>query len=421
MNIFLKIIHNEIIEIYTDEIMNNLIKVKAKNLEEFLNLVESYQYTEEIEDQVRELLEEEDVDPLSLFHIKHWVSNRSFGELIDMYENEEIIKPNMQREFVWNSLKCSRFIESIILGLPIPPLFLLEVSKNTYELIDGFQRLTTVYNFVKGKPWGGDIEGKKSLPSKLSSKVSRELQKKTFEQLDADHKRTIKRSTIPLIEFKQLEPDDLSCKYLIFERINTGSEKLNPMQIRKSLVYGKFIDKLYSSANKNEKFISLFSGSSIKRDVHIEAYLRTVVMTEVSYGQYIPNKFGINNLLNDYCENKKSTSIDERTVRKIDEAIDFGYKVFPDGELFRRVESKDGEVILTGNLNVNILEAFVGVYANESIDLDSNNVLENYKRVMLRTVNNVIDNDEENPFTTHTGARVNILKRYELMKEILGV
>ena len=174
MELFLEISEREIINVFTEKFDNSFKRIEFKSIDDFYSKFESEQYfcSEEIEEKINELIDPtENNDSLSTFNIKHWVSNRSFGELIDMFENGEIIKPEMQREFVWDSLKCSRLIESIILGLPIPPLFLLEVDNNKYELIDGLQRLTTLYNFVKGYPWQGKSEIKKNVPSKLSKKV----------------------------------------------------------------------------------------------------------------------------------------------------------------------------------------------------------------------------------------------------------
>lgn len=68
-----------------------------------------------------------------------------------------------------------------------------------------------------------------------------------------------------MIEFKQLDPDNFNSKYLIFERINTGSIKLTPMQIRKSLSYGKFIEQLYSETEKMEILTKIFSSTNIKK------------------------------------------------------------------------------------------------------------------------------------------------------------
>lgn len=233
---------------YVDVEENNVCneEVEANSLDEmFIELEKLGNIEEETENKISELFESEvNKESLTSYNIKHWVSNRSFGELIDMFNCGEIKKPAMQREFIWDAQKSSRLIESIILGLPIPPLFLLEIGNNEYELIDGFQRLTTVTNYVNGEPWNAVEEGKKKRKSKLSGKIMEELVGKSFDQLEPEYQRIIKRSTIPLIEFRQIGPNDYSSKYLIFERINTGSVKLNSMQIRKALAYGEFINAL---------------------------------------------------------------------------------------------------------------------------------------------------------------------------------
>jgi hypothetical protein len=72
----------------------------------------------------------------------------SFNELLDMYSNEElIIVPDYQRAFRWSPGKESRFIESLILGMPIPPVFVIELEDGKYELIDGLQRLSSYFHF----------------------------------------------------------------------------------------------------------------------------------------------------------------------------------------------------------------------------------------------------------------------------------
>ena len=197
-------------------------EVEADTLDEMLLKLEKVgELDEEIENKISDLFESgEEKESITTYKIKHWVSNRSFGELIDMFNCGEIRKPAMQREFVWDAQKSSRLIESIVLGLPIPPLFLLEVGNNQYELVDGFQRLTTVANFVNGNPWNNIESAKKKTVSKLSGKIIKELIGKSFKQLEPEYQRIIKRSTIPLIEFRQIGPDDYSSKYLIFERIN---------------------------------------------------------------------------------------------------------------------------------------------------------------------------------------------------------
>ncbi len=72
----------------------------------------------------------------------------SFGEIISMYERREIlIKPAFQRYFRWDEEQRTRFIESILLGIPIPPIFVAEDKDGVWELVDGLQRISTILSF----------------------------------------------------------------------------------------------------------------------------------------------------------------------------------------------------------------------------------------------------------------------------------
>ena len=422
MELYLEVLDNSIINVFTEQIDENLITISVDGIDNLYDQIKEYKVDSDIEERFNDILEkQDDVETLNTFNIKHWVSNRSFGELIDMYDSGEIIKPEMQREFVWDSLKCSRLIESIIIGLPIPPLFLLEIGKNKYEIIDGFQRLTTLYNFVEGNPWHGKI-GKRNVTAKLSKKLTDDLAGKSFEDLDDDYQRIVKRSTIPLIEFKQLEPDNLNSKYLIFERINTGSEKLNSMQIRKSLAYGNFMESLYKNANTSTDFLKFFSSNNIKKDQHVEAYLRIMVMSDIYYRNFKPEKYGIKNILNEYCEKYRENEITEDYINRFDKSLNLIYKIFKDSKsAFKRVEKKEDKFIFPGNLNVSIMEAFIGVLINNisSLKIDTNEIFNNYCTIMNNTLNSSLRKLEDNPFTTSTGILEMINKRFQLCSDIL--
>lgn len=72
----------------------------------------------------------------------------SFGELINLYKNDElIIRPEYQRLFRWSNLQKTLLIESILLGIPIPPIFVYEDENGVWELVDGLQRVATVISF----------------------------------------------------------------------------------------------------------------------------------------------------------------------------------------------------------------------------------------------------------------------------------
>ena len=425
MELFLLVTNNKILDVLNDEPDEKHIKIKIESFEDFIQATRKYNdIDEDIQKKVEDYLEpEEENNTLNSFNIKHWVSNRSFGELIDMYNIGEIIKPAMQREFVWDSIKCSRLIESIIMKLPIPPLFLLETDNNNYELIDGFQRLTAIFNFVRGNPWHDSHTSKKKSASKLSNIVSNELQGKSFDKLDPAHQKLIKRSTIPLIEFRQFDTDKQDSKYLIFERINTGSAKLNHMQIRKSLAHGNFINSLYDFSSRNQNFLKLFSRNNIKKDLHVEAYLRVMAMKEIASNNFKPEKYGIKNILNEYCERNRAHSIKEDNNTIFDKALDYCYNVFKsEKEMFKRVEKdSDKNYVFKGYLNISILDALLGSIINIGIEniVKPKIALRNYKILMNDILLKAIKKTDENPFTTSTGSALSINKRFEICKTIL--
>lgn len=425
MKIYIKIDHNEIIRIEETKIDETYFEYIVKNLDEFYQKIKDFEaLDDELEEQLKNLFEKSDETNQSLnqYNIKHWVSNRSFGELIDMYENDEIIKPDMQRNFVWDSLKCSRLIESIIMGLPIPPLFLLEIDNNKYEIIDGFQRLSALYNFINGNPWNSEPHCKKRITSKLSSKVSEEIKGKTFKDLSAEYKRILKRSTIPLIEFKQLTPNNSASKYLIFERINTGSEKLSPMQIRKSLAYGEFIKSLYSKSETNNDFSKLFSKVNRNKDGHTEAFLRIFVMNAVYSKKYIIKREGIKNILNEYCEENKNEIINEDYLEKFTKAVEKCFEIFIDSkDMFKRVEKVGENYIFLGNRNIGIMESLITVLINENIIISSEKILKNYKQTISRLISDAIEGEKTNPFSISTGTLKSIENRFKVCKKILEV
>lgn len=427
MKLYLQIENGIINNVDVEENQICNVEVDANTLDEMFLKLEKYgQLDEETESKISELFENEtERESVTAYNIKHWVSNRSFGELIDMFNCGEIKKPAMQREFVWDAQKSSRLIESIILGLPIPPLFLLEVGNNEYELIDGFQRLTTVANYVNGEPWNIVSNGKKKRKSKLSGNIMEELIGRSFDQLAPEYQRIIKRSTIPLIEFRQIGSEDYSSKYLIFERINTGSVKLNSMQIRKSLAYGDFITSLYETADACNELKSIFSNNAKKKDAHVEALLRIIVMSDIYYRGYKVEKSGINNILNSYCEKNKNVKIEKEFIRILSKTMKLMYDIFEDSKnIFRKVEkSKNDELIFVGNLNVSILESMLGVAINKKITVEKikpEEIRNRYMETMYEILEKSFNRVEENPFSVSTGTLASIQKRFQICERILG-
>ena len=159
-------------------------------------------------------------------------------------DGELDLRPQYQRNFVFDKRKASRLIESILLEVPIPVIYFAEESDGKYSVIDGQQRLTSFLSFVDGK----FPVGKSFTDFTLSGlDILSGLNKKTFSELDPALQSKIKSTTLHTIIIKKESDED--AKFEIFERLNTGSVKLNEDEIRNSVYRGPYIDLLEELSN----------------------------------------------------------------------------------------------------------------------------------------------------------------------------
>ena len=154
----------------------------------------------------------------------------SFNELLDMYENEElIIDPDYQRLFRWDNDKQSRFIESLILEMPVPPIFVIETSDNVYELIDGLQRISSYLHFR-----GITIkDGEKKEDDFLELEgcdIIKDINGLTYNDLPKPIQIRLKRNFIR-VEVLRKQSDEM-LRYHMFKRLNTGGEQLSTQEVR---------------------------------------------------------------------------------------------------------------------------------------------------------------------------------------------
>jgi hypothetical protein len=149
----------------------------------------------------------------------------SFGELLNLHnEDEIIISPEYQRLFRWTNEQRSRLIESIILGLPIPPIFLIEGDNGVLELIDGLQRISTVIQFLDNAA----INQPKLILSGCD--ILKTLNELCFDDLPVTVRMKIKRSPIRATIINK--SGDAFVKYEMFKRLNTGGALLSAQEIR---------------------------------------------------------------------------------------------------------------------------------------------------------------------------------------------
>lgn len=161
----------------------------------------------------------------------------SFNELLDMYNNEElIIDPDYQRAFRWSPGKESRFIESLILGMPIPPVFVIELEDGKYELIDGLQRLSSYFHFrgaLELEAFDRAVrEGDELVLSDCD--IVSELNGLTHSTLPSAMQIRLKRHFIRVEVIRK--DSDQRLRYHMFKRLNTGGENLSEQEIRNCTV-----------------------------------------------------------------------------------------------------------------------------------------------------------------------------------------
>ncbi|MCI8283771.1 MAG: DUF262 domain-containing protein [Firmicutes bacterium] len=184
----------------------------------------------------------------------------SFNELYDMYKNGELtIAPDYQRLFRWEEEKQSRFIESLILEMPVPPIFVIETDNGVYELIDGLQRISSYLHF-RGEPLGETQQNDFLVLNGCD--IVDDLNGLTFDKLPKALQIKIKRSFVRMEVIKK--ESETSLKYHMFKRLNTGGELLSAQEIRNCtirLLGSNGIDFL-EECSKNDDFISVINGVS---------------------------------------------------------------------------------------------------------------------------------------------------------------
>ena len=259
-------------------------------------------YIEEIQSEI-----EDDYSDDSLFNISSWGADLSFRELISMYEEDELVKPELQRKYVWDRVDASRFVESILLGLPVPSIFLAQ-SGSQKLIVDGYQRIMTVYDYMRGI-FSTD---KKVFRLSNSEKINERWRNKAFSELSTDDQRKIKSTTIHAIIFEQKKPEnDGTSLYQIFERINTSGRTLTPQEIRNCVYQGSFNTMLFE-INENRIWRELFGTKEVdSRMRDLEYILRFFTMKTDDILNNKSKQISLKKALNDFMKAHKEDNSEE--------------------------------------------------------------------------------------------------------------
>jgi Protein of unknown function DUF262/HNH endonuclease len=197
------------------------------------------------------------------------------------YRNKKLIlQPDFQRKYVWDTKKASKLVESAMLRIPLPIIYLSEEDNNKLFVIDGQQRLTSFFSFIDG-------EFPDHKPFKLIGMTSfPELNGKSFDEIDEMMQDRVRDCKLRAITF--LKGSDEDIKFEMFERLNTGAVQLNPQELRNCIYGGQFNAALKEMAMEPD-FRAIFGQkSSETRMKDVEFVLRFCAFYHKSYLNYKP-------------------------------------------------------------------------------------------------------------------------------------
>lgn len=252
-----------------------------------------------------ELLENDEIlNEIDKFKYNIYVSEyaTSISDLINYYEDGDInLSPNYQRVYKWDEKQKSKFIESLFLGLPMPPIFLYQDEYGKWEVIDGVQRLSSIFQFV-----GILVENEDPItyqPALILSDLPKltKLEDKTFDNLSTVVKREFKKSRLNLIIIQKRSDDET--KYEIFRRINGYGTVLTSQEIRNAIII-MINSELFNEIDKISNYSSYkeamhFSSKKLNNKDHFQYFIRFLAMRERDCLRSAENRIDIEEFLDE--------------------------------------------------------------------------------------------------------------------------
>lgn len=248
------------------------------------------------------------------------------GSLMQQIESSDIVlRPSFQRGYVWSNATASRLIESLILNVPIPPCYLSQNEDFELDVIDGQQRLQSIFRFMDNQF------------SLSSLAIATELNGLRFHMLPTKIQRQIKTHTIRCVMITNKSHADV--KFDIFERLNSNTSTLNAQELRNCIYRGKFNDLLREVAERPAWLKILGRKVPDKRMKGEETILRHFAFKRLGLATY---RTPLKNWLNDAAE--QGRKLPKQEIDKFEEQWEHMLTVanvwFDPTECFRRPKSK---------------------------------------------------------------------------------
>lgn len=347
---------------------------------------------------------EEITKPFNPNEIDVDISTVNLGSLIDQLENDEIdLQPDFQRMTdVWDNVKKSRLIESILLGLPLPSFYFSEnpVSQKL-SIIDGLQRICAIRDFVLEKENPLKLEGLQFLKN---------FEGFTFSQLARPEVKRIKSLKITMNTLRKGTPLDV--KYIIFQRVNTAGVPLTPQEMRHALNQGPaaiFIKELADM----ESFKKATNYSVESKRMQDRDFVNRFIAFFIGYQDYMGD---LDMFLNDKMgELNKMTSEQRDNIRvSFDKAMKCCYEIFKNDAFRKKYSVTDKRKPISKSVYDTLSVNIAWLSDEEQLMLLKN--AEAFKTGMIR-----LFNDERFNFSisTGTGQKYNVDLRFMMVKSLI--
>lgn len=347
---------------------------------------------------------EEITKPFNPNEIDVDISTVNLGSLIDQLENDEIdLQPDFQRVTdVWDNVKKSRLIESILLGLPLPSFYFSEdpVSQKL-SIIDGLQRICAIRDFVLEKENPLKLEGLQFLKN---------FDGFTFSQLARPEVKRIKSLKITMNTLRKGTPLDV--KYIIFQRVNTAGVPLTPQEMRHALNQGPaaiFIKELADM----ESFKKATNYSVESKRMQDRDFVNRFIAFYIGYQDYMGD---LDMFLNDKMgELNKMTSEQRDDIRvSFDKAMKCCYEIFKNDAFRKKYSVTDKRKPISKSVYDTLSVNIAWLSDEEQLMLLKN--AEAFKTGMIR-----LFNDERFNFSisTGTGQKYNVDLRFTMVKSLI--
>lgn len=255
-----------------------------------------------------------------------------------------VVEPDFQRHYVWDRTRASRYIESLLLGLPTPPIFVAEEDDERWVVVDGHQRLETIFRFMQPFLSGPAFaEGGRRNPlaialtplTLMALEVLSNLNGQTATALSIDDLRDLWNTKIKFILIPRTAHQDM--KYVLFARLNLGSVSLNPQELRNCLYRGRY-NRLIADLAESNTFLRLWGRSEPdKRMREREFVLSFFALLHMRDRYRTPFRNFLNDEMAEYQDLQNNEASDFREQFGV--AMKWVERVFTERECFRRFEA----------------------------------------------------------------------------------